>query len=122
MRYLTYLDNGEPIAIFNFIPVNKQYICLDDSFKDYEINSMIVDLTTLKLVPKQMIDNPSLDRLQKENEVKIKRSILLQQTDWTQLEDIPENIKLPHKTYRQELRDLPLQEGFPDNIVWPVLK
>ena len=42
-----------------------------------------------------------------------KRDALLQQTDWTQVLDIPESTRTPYAIYRQELRDLPAQEGFP---------
>lgn len=48
------------------------------------------------------------------------RNMLLSQTDWTQLVDSPEANKAAWATYRQALRDLPSQSGFPDNIVWPV--
>lgn len=40
--------------------------------------------------------------------------------DWTQGRDIPDNISSAWATYRQALRDIPLQEGFPFNVTWPV--
>jgi hypothetical protein len=46
------------------------------------------------------------------------RDTLLQTSDWTQVEDVPVN-KTAWAVYRQALRDLPSQEGFPVNIVWP---
>jgi hypothetical protein len=51
-----------------------------------------------------------------------KRDILLQQSDWTQLPDVPltEAQRQAWVAYRQSLRDVPQQPGFPDNIVWPV--
>lgn len=48
-----------------------------------------------------------------------KRNALLAETDWTQGADIPTTIKSAYKPYRQALRDVPLQEGFPNNIIWP---
>lgn len=49
------------------------------------------------------------------------RNMMLADCDWTQLADAPLSsiAKAAYHTYRQELRDLPLQEGFPENIVWP---
>lgn len=47
-----------------------------------------------------------------------KRDLLLQQSDWTQVPDSPVNTSL-WATYRQSLRDVPTQQGFPDSIVWP---
>lgn len=51
-----------------------------------------------------------------------KRNSLLLISDWTQLPDVPLNNekKAEWATYRQALRDVPAQQGFPDNIVWPV--
>jgi hypothetical protein len=42
----------------------------------------------------------------------------LQECDWTQLADSPVN-KETWATYRQSLRDVPSQEGFPWTITWP---
>jgi hypothetical protein len=38
--------------------------------------------------------------------------------DWTQLADSPEN-KAAWATYRQALRDIPTQAGFPWEVQWP---
>jgi len=47
------------------------------------------------------------------------RDGLLRQSDWTQLPDIPAEIKTPYQTYRQELRDLPANTTDPRNAPWP---
>lgn len=47
------------------------------------------------------------------------RNMLLTQTDWTQLPDVPEKTKQKWSRYRQELRDIPQQNGFPTQIIWP---
>lgn len=52
--------------------------------------------------------------------IKSQRNDKLKSSDWTQAKDIPESISTPWATYRQALRDLPLQEGFPLTVVWPV--
>lgn len=46
------------------------------------------------------------------------RDLLLQQSDWTQVPDAPVN-SASWAAYRQALRDVPSQSGFPDNITWP---
>ena len=48
-----------------------------------------------------------------------KRNELLKQSDWTQLNDIPEDTQLLWQPYRQELRDISKQPGFPTEIEWP---
>jgi hypothetical protein len=52
-------------------------------------------------------------------EVRVERNRLLVESDWTQGRDIPDAIAELWATYRQELRDLPQQEGFPWDITWP---
>lgn len=49
------------------------------------------------------------------------RNLLLTQSDWTQMPDAPLTNREAWKTYRQALRDVPLQEGFPFNVQWPRL-
>ena len=51
-------------------------------------------------------------------EVRDKRDSLLQMSDWTQLADAPVD-KSTWATYRQALRDVPAQSGFPWTITWP---
>lgn len=46
------------------------------------------------------------------------RNLLLRLSDWTQLPDSPANSQ-EWAVYRQALRDITLQEGFPSNIEWP---
>ena len=47
------------------------------------------------------------------------RDNLLAKTDWTQAKDIPDAVSAKWAPYRQALRDVPQQAGFPENIVWP---
>lgn len=49
--------------------------------------------------------------------MRTQRDNLLKETDWYGLSDVtmPEDIA----TYRQALRDISAQEGFPHNIIWP---
>lgn len=47
------------------------------------------------------------------------RDGLLQACDWTQLPDVPLTTKTAWATYRQALRDLTDQPGWPTDVVWP---
>lgn len=47
------------------------------------------------------------------------RDALLAQTDWTQAADVPQATKDKWAPYRQALRDVPQQAGFPTNVTWP---
>lgn len=47
------------------------------------------------------------------------RDAKLTASDWTQLPDVPAELKAKWAPYRQSLRDITLQQGFPHNVVWP---
>lgn len=55
------------------------------------------------------------------NEVRARRDGLLAATDKTQYADYPisPEKKAAYAEYRQALRDVPNQAGFPNNIIWP---
>ena len=47
------------------------------------------------------------------------RDRLLEQCDWTQSSDVPEETKNKWSKYRQALRDITKQSGFPFNVIYP---
>ena len=53
--------------------------------------------------------------------LKAERDSLLRATDYLVQPDYPitESQREEVKSYRQELRDVPQQEGFPKEVVWP---
>lgn len=51
--------------------------------------------------------------------IRLKRQELLEATDWTQLPDVPETIRIKYQAYRQALRDITAQENFPENVTFP---
>lgn len=52
-------------------------------------------------------------------QVRQQRNALLVACDWTQLPDAPVD-QTAWAAYRQALRDVTDQEGFPANVIWPV--
>lgn len=50
--------------------------------------------------------------------VRARRAVLLAETDWTQLPDVPLETKNLWAEYRQALRDI-TQQPDPRNIIWP---
>lgn len=57
----------------------------------------------------------------KARDARAKRKKLLAESDWTQVSDaqLLDGTKQAWATYRQALRDVPQQAGFPDSITWP---
>jgi hypothetical protein len=51
-------------------------------------------------------------------DAKAKRNTLLQRSDWTQIADVPVD-QAAWASYRQALRDITTQVGFPEQINWP---
>lgn len=49
------------------------------------------------------------------------RTAFLLRSDWTQLVDSPldDTAMVVWQSYRQALRDVPQQPGFPGNVEWP---
>ena len=52
-------------------------------------------------------------------EIRTERDAKLTESDWTQVADAPVD-KAAWATYRQALRDIPSQAGFPNEVTWPV--
>lgn len=53
------------------------------------------------------------------DQVRAERDRLLAASDWTQVADAPVD-QAAWASYRQGLRDIPQQAGFPENVVWPI--
>lgn len=83
----------------------------DDWFDGYEVPE-----TTQPMNEAIKIYNRGLSALVRE-----KRNQLLRESDWTQVSDVPFNSeeKEAIRLYRQQLRDIPQQEGFPEKYVFP---
>lgn len=63
----------------------------------------------------------SQETVQLAADARIARDKLLADTDWTQTDDAPlsSDNKESMRKYRQALRDITAQSGFPQKIVWP---
>ena len=57
------------------------------------------------------------------DEARSERNKLLEESDWTQVLDAPIDAatREAYRAYRQDLRDITEQEGFPETITWPEL-
>ena len=62
--------------------------------------------------------DPAKARVKQERQVRDERDQLLAASDWTQVADAPVD-QAAWAEYRQALRDVPSQEGFPHSVVWP---
>ena len=88
----------------------------------YIANGKVVDMPPRPSVwhefdytEKQWVQN----RIIAENNIRSERNTLLTQSDWTQLPDVPISTKAAWAKYRQDLRDITAQSGYPFNVIWP---
>lgn len=69
----------------------------------------------------QIIQNPEPDDSMVAEAIRDKRDNLIGETDYYLMPDYPSNPQNLEelKVYRQALRDVPKQEGFPRDVHWP---
>jgi len=111
-------------ADFNFYAQNQPYIMgYFDALEYYVVNETAVkfppqpDNTIWDWTTKQWVPDPTTAIF----EMTRKRERLLIDSDWTQIPNGPLTSEKQEAwaTYRQALRDIPEQSGYPLNIVWP---
>lgn len=114
------------------LPVN--YDSSVESYLELEINGneYYVDISNQQLVqiPSRPNNWSNFDFVTKQwvgNEsqaiifITNRRKKILYESDWTQIPNNPltSEQQTAWATYRQELRDIPSQSGYPFNVVWP---
>ena len=104
----------EVVSWEHFNEENENLIVAEPYIKDGKV------YTCLKVAKTEaeLQDDALKVQLAKENEVRIQRNQLLKESDWTQVADAPVD-KTAWAVYRQALRDVTAQEGFPFNVVFP---
>lgn len=83
------------------------------------VNRVLVDCTDEEILELEAIKASSRESLLEEasSDARNKRNYLLSATDWMALSD---NTMTPEwAAYRQALRDITDQEGFPYSVIWP---
>lgn len=94
------------------------------------VRELVTDATTGETT-ERMVDMPgvlsveeaqALEVAQLADAVRAERDRRLTDCDWSMLMDAPvtDAQRTAWKAYRQALRDVPTQPGFPDAINWPV--
>ena len=83
------------------------------------VNRVVMDMTADEIAEAeaQQVEwaDGENDRLAKD--ARNQRDSLLTETDWMALSDVTMSSEMT--TYRQALRDIPSQSGFPASVTWP---
>ena len=81
--------------------------------------SLVGDTWTIGWIVQELTQSEKDQKLAaKIASVRSQRNQKLTETDWTQVNDAPVD-KAAWATYRQALRDVPTQSGFPWSVTWP---
>lgn len=112
--------SDETAAAFNCYPVAP----IDPPPEDHTVNLERTAIKSGDYWFEQWVSTPATPAqiaertTAKANDIRAQRNQLLVNCDWTQLPDAPVNTAA-WATYRQELRDISGQAGFPWNVTWP---
>jgi hypothetical protein len=109
-----------PLPIVNGLyPEGIALTTLLDSYYDNYIAAQTPVIATNEAALQSLITPPTVNDM--ELAIRRARNRLLALTDKTQLPDSPAApISTNWATYREALRNLPTQSGFPTTVVWPI--
>ena len=83
------------------------------------VNGVLTELTEAEITARNARE--SIWAVEESNSVALdirnQRDRLLAETDWMALSDVTMSSEMT--TYRQALRDIPAQAGFPASVTWP---
>jgi hypothetical protein len=131
MKYSIYTNNGKIIKLVDCNNIEQQLsdgeLYIDGWFNDSEYyieDSQAIQMpfkpdqySVFNYTTKQWVENERMAIIN----VSDKRQKLLYSTDWTQIPNGPltQQQQEAWAVYRQQLRDIPEQSGYPFNVVWP---
>lgn len=119
--WVNYDRNTELLSADGYLPVVviEEPTAEKPIVKYREINGQIEQYAEAAPVP--AVPEPTEE--QQEMQIRAQRNLLLTQCDWTQLPDAPLTTEQKQEwaEYRQALRDVPEQAGFPENVAWPLV-
>jgi hypothetical protein len=114
--------SDEILAQFGVAPVTEQNKPDTDQFS-YAVKRHLPELVDGRWVVLWDVVQKTAEAIAEEDErqataIRDSRNGKLTATDWTQVSDAPVD-KTAWANYRQALRDIPSQQGFPWDVTWP---
>lgn len=92
--------------------------------KTLQLASEVADFNNIEKLNlfKSLIPDIRTDGLEYLAVVQKNRDTLLDASDWIVVKSLEAGVSVPSNwvTYRQALRDVPAQSGYPDSITWPI--
>ncbi len=117
---LDMLDN-DSLQKLGWLPVRVEEGDIDDTFVGFVFSILSSEVVQTKIWRKYTQEELNEIDNQKKKYVRFERNSKLAECDWTQLNDTPldNTTKIQWTAYRQALRDIPTQSGFPHSVIWP---
>lgn len=111
----------EEFNVFNVIEVSCPKVEYNQNVAEVAPQNINGVWTQVWEISQASDDDITKRTIEKTNEIRSMRNYLISETDWTQLDDTPVGNakKLEWASYRQALRDIPSQPGFPWSVSWP---
>ena len=112
---------AETAAAYNVFPVISTEEPAEDYRKNRERTAVLIDgnwfeqWTEVDASVEEIAERTAA----KANDVRADRNKRLAETDWTQSRDVTLDNDADWIAYRQALRDITSQEGFPHDVTWP---
>ena len=118
---LNWLSNEELRAL-GWLPVRIDEGAVDEKFVGSTFIIAPYEVIEVKMWRPYTVDEKAEIETQKAKQIRTERNAKLAECDWTQLNDTPldNTAKVAWTTYRQVLRDITAQAGFPNSVIWPV--
>jgi hypothetical protein len=104
-KYVNYM--GQPSNILAVIDGQEWSVPLSPGNRHYDA-----------IIEQGIEIEPYVEPAKTAEQVRTERNQLLAASDWTQVADAPVD-QAAWATYRQALRDITTQTGFPENVTWP---
>lgn len=122
-RNISGLDllDKQSLRQLGWLPLRLEEGIVDDVYAGSVFAILADEVVETKLWHKYTDEQRAEIERQKAEAVRQERNTKLTECDWTQLNDTPLDnpTKVEWTTYRQALRDIPTQSGFPHSVVWP---
>lgn len=88
--------------------------------KHYKKNIKNTEYIKSLVTPNSKVPDSTKDKI---DAIRQRREVALSSSDWTQLPDVQAVMPIEEqqmwKKFRQQLRDITTQPGYPDNVEWP---
>jgi hypothetical protein len=113
------LMDASSLQSLGWLPVRLEEGAVDEKFVGSTFTIVPTEVIETKQWRKYTDEEVAENNAQKASQVRSERNKKLADTDWTQGKDIPDATSTAWSVYRQALRDVPSQPGFPWSVNWP---